>query len=188
LLGFAAASAVGDRARLARELTRARRSGTSRAALEETALMLVLYAGFPAALEALALLLDRWPGAAPSRERGGPVRWRHAGAARCRAVYGPVYDRLMRRVRALHPDLSTWTLEIGYGRVLSRPVLGGRTRELLTVAMLAATDWERQLVSHLLGAARLGASEPAIRAAVAAGARARGTRATARRAWHAAFG
>jgi 4-carboxymuconolactone decarboxylase len=171
-----------------RAIARGRRARRSRLLFEETALMLMLYSGFPSALESLATLLDAWPAVTRARERGNRARWRRDGIARCRAVYGPVYARLMRRVRALHPDLATWTLEIGYGRVLARPGLDGRAREVLTVAMLAATGWERQLVSHLLGAARLGAPEPAIRTAVAAGARDRGTRAVARRAWRAAFG
>src|SRR5207249_3289936 len=62
-------------------------------------------------------------------------------------------------------------IEQGYGRVLSRGGLGAATRELVAVAVLAASGWERQLVSHLLGAARLGAPRAAIRGALAAGTR-----------------
>ena len=53
LCRFAAAGAVGETARAARAVRDAKRAGVARRAVEEVALMLVLYAGFPAAIEAL---------------------------------------------------------------------------------------------------------------------------------------
>lgn len=146
--------------------------------------MLVLHAGWPAALEGTRLLAESWPGRARSRERGGTRTWRRQGEALCRRVYDASYEPLMRNVRALHPDLATWMVEEGYGRVLSRGGLDGGARELVAVAVLAAGAWERQLTSHLLGAARLGAAPDAVARAVAAGVRAGGpeARAAARRA------
>jgi 4-carboxymuconolactone decarboxylase len=93
-------------------------------------------------------------------------------------------------VRALHPDLAVWMIEQGYGRVLSRAGLDPATRELVAVTVLAATGWERQLVSHLLGASRLGADRSAVRGAVTAGLRGAPSRArvAAARAWEQAFG
>ena len=79
-------------------------------------------------------------------------------------------------------------VEHGYGRVLSRGGLGARARELITVAVLAATRRERQLVSHLLGAARVGAPRAAIRRALLAGSPAGVRDGLARRAWRTAFG
>ncbi len=80
-------------------------------------------------------------------------------------------------------------VEQGYGRVLARPRLSARKRELVAVAVLAAGGWQRQLTSHLLGSVRLGGSAADIRAAVRAGlagaGRQRRTRAAA--AWRAAF-
>jgi len=149
--------------------------------------MLVLYAGYPAALETLRELLAHWPGEAiPSREESTD-RWRRRGAALCRRVYGPVYPRLVRTVRALHPDLAVWMEEQGYGRVLARPGLSPRLRELVTVAVLAHTGWERQLVSHLLGARRTGATAAEVRAASSLGASAGRRRALVERAWRTAF-
>jgi 4-carboxymuconolactone decarboxylase len=89
----------------------------------------------------------------------------------CRRVYGPAYAKLLPAVRALHPDLAVWMVEHGYGRVLARTGLSAVARELITVAALASLGWERQLVSHVLGAARVGANEAAIHAALALGAR-----------------
>ena len=149
--------------------------------------MLVVYAGFPAALEAFRALDRAWPGhPRATRAEGDPATWQRRGAALCRRVYGPAYPSLIARVRAMHPDLATWMEETGYGRVLSRRGMPARERELVAVAVLAATGWRRQLVSHLLGAAHLGADRRAIAAAVAAGLAAGGPRATARRALAAA--
>ncbi|MEK7824389.1 MAG: carboxymuconolactone decarboxylase family protein [Candidatus Eisenbacteria bacterium] len=63
-----------------------------------------------------------------------------------------------------------------------------RARELITVAVLAAMGRERQLVSHLPGAAWVGASGAELRRALRVGATAAAGRATARRAWSAAYG
>jgi len=132
--------------------------------------MLVLYAGFPAALEGLRVLNGVWPGRARRTREGTIASWRRSGMALCRRVYGPAIARLLPAVRTLHPDLEVWMVEHGYGRVLSRPGLGAREREFVTVAALAALGWERQLVSHVLGALRVGASTAEVRRALAIGA------------------
>ena len=151
--------------------------------------MLILHAGFPAALEGTAAIARVWPGRARRTREGGIVQWLARGERRCRQVYGASYPRLVANVRALNPDLAVMMLEQGYGRVLSRPGLSARVRELVAVTVLAAGGWERQLVSHLLGAARLGASRSEIRSAWRIGlARAdRTIRGAGERAWGTAF-
>uniref|UniRef100_A0A832HYZ6 Carboxymuconolactone decarboxylase-like domain-containing protein n=1 Tax=Eiseniibacteriota bacterium TaxID=2212470 RepID=A0A832HYZ6_UNCEI len=172
-----------------RAVAAARRAGAPRRAAEETALMLVLHAGYPAALEGFAVLARAWPGRARPAPRAGLAAWRRRGARLCRRVYAAAYPRLVANVRALHPDLADMMLDHGYGRVLSRPGLAARARELVAVAVLAAGGWERQLVSHLLGAVRCGATPAEARAALRAGVRERGAevRAAGARAWRAAF-
>ncbi len=170
LCDFAAAMARGDADGSRRALVAARRARTRRIAAEESALMLMLYAGYPAALEGLRVLNEAWPGRARRTREGTPARWRAAGERLCARVYGPSYAKLVPAVRALHPDLATWMVEHGYGRVLSRPGLSAKHRELVTVAALAALGWQRQLVSHLLGARRVGAGEREIEAALLIGA------------------
>jgi 4-carboxymuconolactone decarboxylase len=165
LCRFAAAAAVQNAEAVSSALGEARRRRIAPRVLDEVALMLVPYAGFPAGLEALRTLRAKGPDAPRATREGGTVIWRRRGERLARRVYGPVYPRLERAVRALHPDLASWTIEFGYGRVLSRPGLAARERECVTVAVLAACGWRRQLVSHLLGAARLGASRAAIRRA-----------------------
>ena len=189
LLVFAAAMTHVDEARARRALQAARRAGAPRAAAEETGLMLMLHAGYPAALEGMRVLLETWPGRARRSREGSVADWRLRGERLCRRVYGPVYEKLLARVDALHPDLAVWMVEQGYGRVLARPRLSARKRELVAVAVLAAGGWQRQLTSHLLGSVRLGGSAADIRAAVRAGlagaGRQRRTRAAA--AWRSAF-
>jgi 4-carboxymuconolactone decarboxylase len=153
-----------------RALLAARAAGARRPQAEESALMLMVYAGYPAALEGLRVLNQCWPGRARAADRGEPAAWRAAGERLCARVYGPAYARLVPAVRALHPDMATWVVEHGYGRVLSRRGMTARDRELVTVAALAALGWQRQLVSHLLGALRVGASPRQVEGAMVAGA------------------
>lgn len=133
--------------------------------------MLVLHAGFPAALEALAVLNELWPGRARPTSEGDRSLWRRRGERLCRRVYGDAFPRLVANVDRLHPAMRAWMIEEGYGRVLSRPGLAPPERELVAVAVLAAGGWERQLVSHLLGARRMGVGEIEVRRALAIGAR-----------------
>ncbi len=57
-------------------------------------------------------------------------------------------------------------VEIGYGRILSRPGLTLRERELCVIAVLAGQNVAPQLSSHLRGAMRAGATAEAVRHAV----------------------
>lgn len=169
LCRFAALITRREFAAAAQALVSARALGATRAAAEESALMLMLYAGYPAALEGLRVLNGAWPGRARRSREGGPSDWLKRGEALCSRVYGPSFEKLVPAVHALHPDLARWMIEHGYGRVLSRPGMGARDRELVTVAALSALGWERQLVSHLLGARRVGATLDEVQGALAAG-------------------
>ncbi len=169
LCRFAALVTRREFAAAAQALEAAREHGVGRAAAEESALMLMLYAGYPAALEGLRVLNGAWPGRARRSREGSVADWVKRGEALCSRVYGPSFGKLVPAVQALHPDLARWMIEHGYGRVLSRPGMGARDRELVTVAALAALGWERQLVSHLLGARRVGASLDEVQGALAAG-------------------
>lgn len=122
------------------------------------------FAGYARAINAFVVWRGIVPVRRPRRDRRGNRKGR--GAALCRRVYGDSYARLMERMEGLHPELAAWILEDGYGRVLSRPGLTGRERELLAVAALAATPGAGpQLESHERGARRLGATAAEVRAA-----------------------
>ena len=151
--------------------------------------MVIPNVGYPAGLEALRVLQEAWPGHARATREGGRALWRRRGRIAARGVYGSVLPRLLSALRALHPDVATWVVEDGYGRMLSRPGLDPRTREMIAIALLAVGGWERQLVSHLLGARRLGAARDAIARALAIGlaGASPATRLAASRAWAMAF-
>lgn len=121
-----------------------------------------LFDGYPAALEGFRLLgeLAEIPKTRHSNFRYSPDNvkyWRRRGQSLCRRVYGEKYPNLMKRVRMFAPELADSMLVNGYGAVLSAPDLDVVTRELCVVAMLVVKSRPRQLLSHSLGALRLGA-------------------------------
>ena len=129
---------------------------------EEVVLQSYLFAGFPRALNASREWRRASGRAAPASDDGEQFdrweQWAAAGKATCAVVYGPFYDKLRENIRALHPALDAWMIVEGYGKVLSRPALNLRVRELCIVAACAAAEQDRQLHSHLHGAIHAGAS------------------------------
>ena len=132
--------------------------------IEELLLQTYLFAGFPRTLNAMREWRRVHPHVATSRDTVEPAR--AAGEATCARVYGPMYDRLRKNIRHLHPLLDDWMITEGYGKVLSRRDLDLPRRELCIVAACAATGQDRQLHSHLHGARNAGASIGAIDAAI----------------------
>jgi 4-carboxymuconolactone decarboxylase len=163
------AAALGRERALRRGIVAALRAGTRPARLDETLLQLVPFAGFARAINAFSVLRELHPRPAPSPRRGKDFRRR--GEALCRRIYGPVYGRMIGRMRGYHPELADWILEEGYGRVLSRPGLTLRERELIVVAVLSALRLPKQLESHRRGALRVGATEGEVAAMLKAGVR-----------------
>ncbi len=89
---------------------------------------------------------------------------------RGRKVLAQVYggeaeaNRRLSAIRKFHPLAEKLLLEGAYAQVLSRQSqLPLKTRELCTVAMLAALGREKQLRGHLQGALNNGASEQEVR-------------------------
>jgi 4-carboxymuconolactone decarboxylase len=89
--------------------------------------------------------------------------------------------------------MERWMVEEGYGKVLGRPGLDLRDRELCIVALLAVLDAPRQLHSHLRGALNVGTPPPEVAEALeaalelappGAAVRARETWAAVRDRWH----
>jgi len=130
--------------------------------MEEVILQSYLFAGFPRALNAARewrrVSLRPAPSADPGEQFTEVEEWRRAGESTCRVVYGETYDRLRHNIRTLHPALDAWMIVEGYGKVLSRPALDLRRRELCIVAACAAAGQDRQLHAHLRGALNAGAS------------------------------
>ncbi len=128
-------------------------------AVEEVLVQSHLFVGFPGALNALALW-RRVSGRPASGARGDASTTRgRRGEEVCRRVYGDQYPALRANIAHLHPDMDRWMVEEGYGKVLGRPGLGLRNRELCIVALLAVAGVPVQLYSHLRGALEVGATE-----------------------------
>lgn len=165
LVRVSAALAAGDREALNRALAAAARvaNGTQ---IEEALLQSYLFLGYPRALQGLAAWREL-TGAAPAVPASeDEAEWPERGERVCRTVYGDQYERLRRNVAQLHPDLERWMVHEGYGKVLARPGLELRLRELCIVAVLAVQDAPAQLYSHLRGALNAGATAAAAEAAL----------------------
>lgn len=131
-------------------------------AVEEIILQSYLFAGFPRALNAARAWRAVSSRPAPEVDQESLVAnldmWRDVGERTCAIVYGDSYEKLRQNVRELHPALDDWMIVDGYGKVLSRPGVDLRTRELCVVAACAVAGQQRQLHSHLHGAINAGAS------------------------------
>lgn len=130
--------------------------------VDEVILQSYLFAGFPRALNAARMWRAASGVRAPSSDEFAQSthvgEWERDGEATCAVVYGASYEMLRRNVRELHPALDAWMITDGYGKVLSRPALDLKRRELCIVAACATAGQRRQLHSHLHGALNAGAS------------------------------
>lgn len=132
--------------------------------VEEALLQTYLFVGYPIALNAFGRWRERTgrPPPEPTADADDPraalLLWQERGEGVCAAVYGTSYGRLRKNVRALHPDMETWMIVEGYGKVLGRPGLAVTRRELCVVAVLAPAGaaCHPQLHAHLRGALRVG--------------------------------
>lgn len=131
-------------------------------AIEEIILQSYLFAGFPRALNAARAwraVSGRAPVTTdPEIDNANLDEWRTRGEKTCAIVYGESYEKLRENIRFLHPALDEWMIVDGYGKVLSRPGVDLKTRELCVVAACAVSGQQRQLHSHLRGALNAGAS------------------------------
>ena len=130
--------------------------------VEEIILQSYLFAGFPRALNAMRAwrtVSERSPSTPEGEASADDLEaWRERGEETCRIVYGESYEKLRRNIRALHPALDEWMIVDGYGKVLSRPGVDLKTRELCVVAACAVSGQQRQLHSHFHGALNAGAA------------------------------
>jgi 4-carboxymuconolactone decarboxylase len=135
----------------------------------------MLFAGYPRAIHALEVLsevlADRKgaPPAKPEFPAGrapGNGYFLRRGEALFAKVYGEATAPVRERIAGFHPDLMDWILADAYGKVLARPGLSLKTRELLSVALLTALGLPRQLSAHLRGALRAGARRGELAAAI----------------------
>ena len=170
LVRVAAAVARGNASELKARFAAARNARVPRLWIEELLLQSMLVVGYPLALVAFGA----WRGVggpAPVAGHGAEdlahadwELWAARGLAVCREVYGRAYHKLLVNLRALHPALEHLVLVDAYGKVIGRPGLDLKRRELCTVAATAVLGTAEQLHSHLRGALNTGASSEEIEA------------------------
>lgn len=133
--------------------------------IRETILQAYLFAGYAATINAFHVLNELVPDdSAFLREEGESLElWKERGNQLCRQIYGEKFEKLVINMNRLHPDLADWMIWEGYGKVLSRPFLSPRVRELLIVGMTASLQTERQFHSHVRGALHVGATATELR-------------------------
>jgi 4-carboxymuconolactone decarboxylase len=159
-----------DWARLDAVLLRARELGCDRAHFEESLLQAVLFFGFPRLVSAFERLQFCWPiEAAPQGGEVPPAARSAAGRELFTAIYGKNDAAVRALLASFHQAFHDFVLEAAYGRILARPGLPARTRELLAVGALAALHQLPQLVAHGRGALSFGASADEIHEAMLCG-------------------
>src|SRR5213593_1652350 len=170
LVRVAAAVATGKVPELDARLAAAREARVPGLWIEELLLQSMLVVGYPLALVAFGA----WRGVGGPAPEGAEdlahadwETWAARGAAVCRAVYGRAYHKLLVNLRALHPALEDLVLVDAYGKVIARPGLDLKRRELCTVATIAVLGAAEQLHSHLRGALNTGATGEEIEAVLA---------------------
>lgn len=165
---IALCAAVGARNKAALSITIDQAAASANPAdVEEALLQSYLFVGYPVALQALGMWRERTGNqASPHRTKDDPREWRQRGEVVCAQVYAGQYDRLRANIARLHPDMERWMLEEGYGKVLGRPNLDLKVRELCVIAVLVGLDAPQQLYSHLRGALNVGATNEEVETAV----------------------
>lgn len=162
LIRLAAVVASGTEGEIRSAMSRALGVPIPRAWIEELILQTYLFAGFPRGLNAMREWRRASGTQAPEFDEGerldATAMWAEQGEQTCHTVYGEMYERLRVNIRELHPALDAWMIVEGYGKVLSRPGLDLKRRELCVVAACAVLEQDRQLHSHLHGALNAGAT------------------------------
>jgi len=170
LVRIAAATATGNEAALRERMIAARSVGVQPLWVDELLLQSFLNVGYPLALVAFGV----WRAVAgPVQEAGESIahpeweRWTDRGVEACSHVYGRTYHKLLLNLRALHPAIEPLVVVDAYGKILGRPGLDPKRRELCTLAAIAMLDAPRQLHAHLRGALNTGSSREDVDAVLA---------------------
>lgn len=133
--------------------------------LEEAALQVAVFGGYPRAIQGLGLVARGRRGAPRSRaDDASTTSAARAAAGRetWRRVYAEASEDVLAVLDGLVPGLAGWVLEDAYGRVLAREGLPLVVRELLAVAALALLALPSPLAAHARGALRNGAGAAGI--------------------------
>lgn len=124
-------------------------------AIEEAILQTLLFAGFPKTIEALKQLRTHFPATNVGNDSEACKK---SGEKTSQIIYGKHHAKLKKVMDHLHPDLTKWMIEDGYGRVLSRPGLTLQEREISVMASLMTSGMIHQFRAHVRGALFAGVS------------------------------
>ena len=161
LVRIAAATATGDEVGLRERMIAARAADVPVAWVEELLLQTFLNVGYPLALVAFGVWRSvAGPVADPGESIAHPdwERWTERGVEACGKVYGRTYHKLLLNLRSLHPAIEPLVVVDAYGKILGRPGLDPKRRELTTLAALAMLNAPRQVRAHLRGCLNTGAT------------------------------
>src|ERR1041385_5410597 len=161
LVRIAVATATGDETKLRDRMVAARAAEVPAGWVEELLLQSFLNVGYPLALVAFGV----WRSVAgPVKDAGESIahpeweRWTKGGVEACGEVYGRTFHKLMINLRALHPAIEPLVVVDAYGKILGRPGLDPKRRELCTLAAIAMQNAPKQLHAHLRGALNTGST------------------------------
>lgn len=163
LVRIAVSTATGDEAKLRDRMIAARALHVPPPWVDELLLQSFLNVGYPLALVAFGVW-RRVAGPVLDSEQGEPIahpeweRWTKRGVEACGEVYGRTFHKLMLNLRALHPAIEPLVVVDAYGKILGRPGLDSKRRELCTLAAIAMQNAPRQLHAHLRGALNTGST------------------------------
>ena len=99
-----------------------------------------------------------WPTVEPIEGDNAAGSDRRArGLSTINELTGATGEQLVESIRSLAPDLADWIIDFAYGDVASRQALDKRTRQLTTIAALAALGHAQpQLKTQIIGALNVG--------------------------------
>jgi len=133
--------------------------------IHETLLQACLFCGFPRTINSFSIfnrcLGER--GIDPAENAHIPLDDRKRadmdmmGLNLFRTIYSFNHMEVLGALKESHPELPGLVLGILYGKILSRPALDPKTRELAAVAALTVMKVYPQLFSHIKGGLNLGA-------------------------------
>lgn len=136
-------------------LKRAQKAKVNPRKLYEAILQTYLFCGFPSTIESLKAFNNVFSYKA---DEYSVLNVKSEGEKVCKIIYGSNYPKLLKNMASISPDLKNWMIQEGYGKVLSRPFLTLKQRELINVAILSTSYFPVQLLSHLIGALNAGSN------------------------------
>ncbi|SEB17053.1 carboxymuconolactone decarboxylase family protein [Paraburkholderia sartisoli] len=156
----ALASMGGAEPQLKFHIAGALNAGGSPEEVVELMMHLAVYAGFPAALNGVfaAKAVFGEKGIVAGTTRVAPRTSRYDdGLASLREIDGAAGEHVIDSLRDIAPDLGRFVIEFGFGDIYTRPGLDLLSRELASVAVLAATGSATpQLKVHMHGLLNVG--------------------------------